>query len=116
MRRRFSGASGAAEAAPYKTMADTIDWRPPPQPQRRTGLFFMAIAGLLLLAGSATLSYYVEALWFESLGVADVFWKTLNLRAASLRRLRRSSVFSSSTDHFARSSRRASAISPGCRS
>ena len=62
-------------------MADTIDWRPPPQPQRRTGLFFMAIAGLLLLAGIATLSYYVEALWFGSLGVADVFWKTLNLRA-----------------------------------
>ena len=63
-------------------MAETIDWRPPPpQPRRRTGLSFLAAAGLLVLAGIATLSYYVEALWYGSLGVADVFWKTLNLRA-----------------------------------
>ena len=26
--------------------------------------------------------YYVEALWFSSLGYGDVFWKTLNLQAA----------------------------------
>ena len=26
------------------------------------------------------LSYYVDALWFESLGVADVFWTTLRLQ------------------------------------
>ena len=63
-------------------MADTIDWRPPPRPQRRGGLFLLALAGVLLLAGGTTLSYYVEALWYDSLGVADVFWKTLNLRAA----------------------------------
>ena len=97
-------------------MADTIDWRPPPQPQRRTGLFFMAIAGLLLLAGIATLSYYVEALWFGSLGVADVFWKTLNLRAEVFAGFAARHVSSSSTERFAPSSRRASAISPGCRS
>jgi uncharacterized protein len=63
-------------------MAETIDWRPTPRPQRRrAGLYFLAFIGLLLLAGGTTLSYYVEALWYGSLGVADVFWKTLNLRA-----------------------------------
>jgi len=64
-------------------MAETIDWRPPPhpRPKRRGGLFLVAVIGLLLLAGGTTLSYYVEALWYGSLGVADVFWKTLNLRA-----------------------------------
>ena len=63
-------------------MADTIDWRPPPRrPQRRGGVFLLALAGILVLAGGTTLSYYVEALWYESLGVADVFWTTLNLRA-----------------------------------
>jgi uncharacterized membrane protein (UPF0182 family) len=63
-------------------MAETIDWRPPPQPQRRRGaLFLLALAGLVLLAGGTTLSYYVEALWYGSLGVSDVFWKTLNVRA-----------------------------------
>ena len=37
-----------------------------------------------MLGGGTALSYYVEALWFESLGYADVFWKTLNLQAADL--------------------------------
>jgi uncharacterized membrane protein (UPF0182 family) len=73
-------------------VADTIDWPPPPRPQRRGGLFLLALAAVLLLAGGTTLSYYVEALWYDSLGVADVFWKTLNLRAASLCRLRRRHV------------------------
>src|SRR6185503_16073194 len=64
-------------------MAETIDWRPPPhpRPKRRGGFFLLAVIGLLLLAGGTSLSYYVEALWYGSLGVADVFWKGLNLRA-----------------------------------
>jgi uncharacterized membrane protein (UPF0182 family) len=62
-------------------MPETIDWRPPPQPRRRGGLFVLACAVLLLIAGGTSLSYYVEALWYGSLGVADVFWTTLNLRA-----------------------------------
>ena len=62
-------------------MADAIDWPPRRQPRRRGGLFLLALFGVLVLAGGTALSYYVEALWYESLGVADVFWKTLNLRA-----------------------------------
>ena len=44
------------------------------------------VLGVLLAAvlfgGGTALSYYVEALWFQSLGYLDVFWKTLNLQAA----------------------------------
>jgi uncharacterized protein len=66
-------------------VADTIDWPPPrsPRPSRRRGgrLFVLAVLAILVLGGGTTLSYYVEALWFGSLGYADVFWTTLNLRA-----------------------------------
>jgi uncharacterized membrane protein (UPF0182 family) len=62
-------------------MANTIDWPPPRQPRRRARLFLLAFVALLVLAGGTALSYYVEALWFGSLGVADVFWTSLNLRA-----------------------------------
>ena len=62
-------------------MADTLDW--PPQRRRRRGLLILAAAVLLvLLGGSTTLSYYVDALWFDSLGYVDVFWKTLRLQSA----------------------------------
>jgi hypothetical protein len=64
-------------------MAETIDWPPPRRPSRGRGpLFALVVAGLLLLSGGTALSYYVDALWFESLGVADVFWRTLNIQAA----------------------------------
>src|SRR3982750_60900 len=65
-------------------MAETIDWPPPPRrPARGRGrLFLLLVPGLLLLSGGTALSYYGDALWFESLGVADVFWRTLNIQAA----------------------------------
>jgi hypothetical protein len=44
------------------------------------GLF--AILAAIVVGGGSALSYYVEALWFESLGFADVFWKTVTLQAA----------------------------------
>jgi uncharacterized membrane protein (UPF0182 family) len=62
-------------------MADTIDW-PPPRPPRRRGLpILIAVAVVLVLGLGTVLSYYVEALWFESLGVAGVFWTTLRLQS-----------------------------------
>src|SRR4029453_18356390 len=45
------------------------------------GLFVLAILAALVLGGGTAVSYYVEALWFESLGFAAVFWKTLNLQS-----------------------------------
>ena len=59
-----------------------VDWPPPRRPRRRGRLFLLAALGVLLLAGGTALSYYVDALWFASLGFAEVFWKTLNLQAA----------------------------------
>jgi uncharacterized protein len=64
-------------------MAETIDW-PPRRPRRHRGrLFLIAALVLLLISAGTALSYYVDALWFDSLGFVDVFWKTLNLQAAA---------------------------------
>jgi uncharacterized protein len=61
-------------------MAETIDW-PPRHPRRRRGrLVLIVLAIAAILSAGTTLSYYVEALWFSSLGYVDVFWKTLNLQ------------------------------------
>jgi uncharacterized membrane protein (UPF0182 family) len=59
---------------------DTIDF-PPRRPGRRRGAFIL-IAALfaLLLGGSTALAYYVDALWFDSLGYGQVFWKTLEMQ------------------------------------
>src|SRR6266508_1182645 len=62
-------------------MAETIDWPPPRKPPRRGRLLLLAVVALIVIGAGAALSYYVDALWFGSLGYADVFWKTLNLRA-----------------------------------
>ena len=42
----------------------------------------LAVLGVLFLSVGTALSYYVDALWFGSLGYADVFWTSLNLQAA----------------------------------
>jgi uncharacterized membrane protein (UPF0182 family) len=61
-------------------MPESIDWPPPHAPRRRRNflLVLVVLAGIFFGARSA-LSYYVDALWFGSLGYVDVFWKTLRL-------------------------------------
>ncbi len=66
-------------------MPESIDWPrvPPPPPQRRRGRRFFLILAILvgiLFVSRAALSYYVDVLWFGSLGYAEVFWKTLSLQ------------------------------------
>ncbi len=54
---------------------------PEPAARRRRWLWviFVSIA-LVVFGGQSWLSYYVDALWFGSLGYAAVFWKTLGLQ------------------------------------
>jgi uncharacterized protein len=63
-------------------VAETIDWPPPRRSRPRGRLLLLAVLAVLFLGGGTALSYYVDALWFGSLGYAEVFWKTLNLQAA----------------------------------
>jgi uncharacterized membrane protein (UPF0182 family) len=51
-------------------------------PSRRRRRFFLLILAVVavVFGGRTALSYYVDVLWFESLGYRDVFWKTLGLQ------------------------------------
>ena len=66
-------------------MPDSIDWPPthpriqPPRPGRRF-LLILAVFACIFFGGRAALSYYVDVLWFRSLGYGEVFWKTLSLQ------------------------------------
>jgi uncharacterized protein len=54
-----------------------------PPRHRRVRIFLLAVVALAVLGGGPALSYYVDALWFESLGYTSVFWARLNLQAAT---------------------------------
>jgi uncharacterized protein len=62
-------------------MPESIDW-PRTQPSRRglRLLLIFTVLAAILFGGRTALSYYVEMLWFESLGYEDVFWKTLSFQ------------------------------------
>jgi uncharacterized protein len=69
------------EIVDWRESPETLDWRQPP---RRRRLFFLSLAVLAIVVffGRTALSYYVEALWFGSLGYRDVFRTTLSLQWA----------------------------------
>src|ERR1035441_2935830 len=63
-------------------MPESIDWplkTQPSRPRRRTFLFLFAVAAAIVFGGRTALSYWVDLLWFRSLGYAEVFWKTRSL-------------------------------------
>ena len=63
-------------------MPQSIDWPRigPSQPRRRRPFVLILVALAVVFFGARTvLSYYVDVLWFRSLGYGDVFWKTLSL-------------------------------------
>src|SRR6266567_534593 len=64
------------------TMPESIDWPSMRAPRRRRRFLLLVIAALavIVLGGRTALSYYIDVLWFESLGYGDVFWKTLGLQ------------------------------------
>jgi uncharacterized protein len=62
-------------------MPDSMDWPQTHSPRPRRGfLLIVAVAALILFGSRTALSYYVDVLWFRSLGYGEVFWKTLSLR------------------------------------
>src|SRR5437667_11091209 len=62
-------------------MPESIDWpRMHPPRRRRRFLLILAVLGVIFLGGRTALSYYIDVLWFESLGYREVFWKTLGLQ------------------------------------
>ena len=64
-------------------MPESIDWPRTNPPRRRRRRFFLIIAVLagIFFGGWTSLSYYVDVLWFGSLGYGDVFWKTIRLQS-----------------------------------
>ena len=63
-------------------MPETIDW-PAHGNRRRLNLavyIVLAIIILILIGSRTAISYWVDLLWFRSLGFADVFWKSFDLQ------------------------------------
>jgi len=64
-------------------MPETIDWpklTSPPQRRNRRGLFFLiAIIAVVVFGSRSAISFWVDLLWFRSLGYGEVFWKARGL-------------------------------------
>ena len=63
-------------------MPETIDWdKLTPKPRRGRGKLFLLIAvvAVILLFGRTAISFWVDLLWFKSLGYGEVFWKSRGL-------------------------------------
>jgi uncharacterized membrane protein (UPF0182 family) len=63
-------------------MPESIDWprMQTPRRRRRFLLLILAVLAVIFFGGRTALSYYVDVLWFGSLGYRDVLWKTLSLQ------------------------------------
>ncbi len=60
-------------------LPETIDWplrSQPARPRRGKLIFLIAIVAVILLGSRTAISYWVDLLWFRSLGYGGVFWKT----------------------------------------
>jgi uncharacterized membrane protein (UPF0182 family) len=63
-------------------MPETIDgfqMNATPRHGRRGVLIFIAIVAAIFLGSRTALSYWVDLLWFQSLGYGEVFWKARGL-------------------------------------
>jgi uncharacterized membrane protein (UPF0182 family) len=64
-------------------MPDTIEWpkltSPPPRRSRRGLIFLIAIVAVIVFGARGAISFWVDLLWFRSLGYGEVFWKTRGL-------------------------------------
>ena len=62
-------------------MPETIDWplRNTARSRRRVLIFFLILVAIIVLCASSLISYWVDMLWFKSLGYAGVFWTTVRM-------------------------------------
>ncbi|MGD0910952.1 MAG: UPF0182 family protein [Terracidiphilus sp.] len=62
-------------------MPEIVDWHVRDKPRRLNPLFYVLFAVIILIffGGSTVISYWVDLLWFSSLGYASVFWKSWSL-------------------------------------
>ena len=58
------------------------NWPRPPGGRRRV-LLLLAIIAAVIFAFRTAFSYYVDSLWYGSLGYSGVFWKTQGLQWAT---------------------------------
>jgi uncharacterized protein len=61
-------------------MTEAIHLRLRQRPRRRVFLFVFAVLAVIFFSSRTVLSYYVDALWFGSLGYAEVFRKIISLQ------------------------------------
>jgi uncharacterized membrane protein (UPF0182 family) len=61
-------------------MTEAIHLRLRQRPRRRVFLLVFAVLAVIFFSSRTVLSYYVDALWFGSLGYAEVFRKTISLQ------------------------------------
>ncbi|MBV8292055.1 MAG: UPF0182 family protein, partial [Mycobacterium sp.] len=72
-----NGSNGRIGSNGHTGVAD----RSPRRPWSR--ILLLAVVISVMIVGGAAPSYYVDALWFGSLGYASVFWTTLTLQTAT---------------------------------
>jgi uncharacterized protein len=61
-------------------MTEAIHLRQRQPPRRRVFLIIFAVIAVIFFSSRTVLSYYVDALWFGSLGYTEVFRKTISLQ------------------------------------
>jgi len=65
-----------------RTMRPPTHTSTPPRGRSRLVLIILIALAILGFASRTWLSYYVDALWFGSLGYGQVFWKSLRLQSS----------------------------------
>jgi uncharacterized protein len=61
-------------------MNESIYLRQRQPPRRRVFVIIFVVLPVILFSSRTLLSYYVDALWFGSLGYAEIFRKTISLQ------------------------------------
>jgi uncharacterized membrane protein (UPF0182 family) len=69
-----------SDRPPFRRPMHTVRPPGPPSPRRRWPWLIIAVIAIVAFGGRTWVSYYVDSLWFGSLGYAAVFWKTLGLQ------------------------------------